>query len=102
MKKIAITLACLVCLIFSAQAQYFTDNDGNRRGGGLFGRGLVSDELYYGAGFGQNSLLIDNGLPGIPGHDMENDQPAPIGSGVVLLIGLGSAYCLVRKRKENQ
>ena len=101
MKKIMMTLSLVVGIALSTQAQYLTSKDG--RGGGLFGRGSVADEVYYGAGFGQNSLLNDNGLPGVPnGHDLEGDQPAPVGSGVALLIGLGSVYCLVRKRKENQ
>lgn len=96
-----ITLSLVMGLAISTQAQYFSNKDG--QGGGLFGRGSVADEVYYGAGFGQNSLLNDNGLPGIPnGHDLEGDQPAPVGSGVALLIGLGSVYCLVRKRKVNQ
>ena len=96
-----ITVSLVMGLAISTQAQYFSNKDG--QGGGLFGRGSVADEVYYGAGFGQNSLLNDNGLPGIPnGHDLEGDQPAPVGSGVALLIGLGTVYCLVRKRKVNQ
>ena len=96
-----ITVSLVMGLAISTQAQHFSNKDG--QGGGLFGRGLVADEMYYGAGYGQNSLLNDNGLPGVPnGHDLEGDQPAPVGSGVALLIGLGTAYCLVRKRKENQ
>ena len=101
MKKIMMTLSLVVGIALSTQAQYFSGK--NAQSGGLFGRGFVADELYYGAGFGQNSLLNDNGLPGVPnGHDLEGDQPAPVGSGVALLIGLGTVYCLVRKRKVNQ
>ena len=98
MKKIMMTLSLVVGIALSTQAQYLTSKDG--RGGGLFGRGLVADELYSGPGYGQNSLLNDNGLPGIPnGHDLEGDQPAPLGSAVVLLSALGVAYLVGKRRK---
>ena len=93
------TLSLVVGIALSTQAQYLTSKDG--RGGGLFGRGLVADEMYYGAGYGQNSLLNDNGLPGSPnGHDLEGDQPAPLGSAVVLLSALGVAYLVGKRRKQ--
>ena len=99
MKKIMMTLSLVVGIALSTQAQYLTSKDG--RGGGLFGRGLVADELYSGPGYGQNSLLNDNGLPGIPnGHDLEGDQPAPLGSAVVLLSALGVAYLVGKRRKQ--
>jgi len=99
MKKIMMTLSLVVGIALSTQAQYLTSKDG--RGGGLFGRGLVADEMYYGAGYGQNSLLNDNGLPGVPnGHDLEGDQPAPLGSAVVLLSALGVAYLVGKRRKQ--
>lgn len=99
MKKIMITLSLVMGLAISTQAQYFSNKDG--QGGGLFGRGLVADELYSGPGYGQNSLLNDNGLPGIPnGHDLEGDQPAPLGSAVVLLSALGVAYLVGKRRKQ--
>lgn len=86
-------------LAISTQAQYFSNKDG--QGGGLFGRGLVADELYSGPGYVQNSLLNDNGLPGVPnGHDLEGDQPAPLGSAVVLLSALGVAYLVGKRRKQ--
>jgi len=99
MKKIMITLSLVVGIAVSTQAQYYSSKDG--RGGGLFGRGLVAHEMYYGLGYGQNSLLNDNGLPGIPnGHDLEGDQPAPLGSAVVLLSALGVAYLVGKRRKQ--
>lgn len=99
MKKIMITVSLVMGLAISTQAQYFSNKDG--QGGGLFGRGSVADEVYYGAGYGQNSLLNDNGLPGIPnGHDLEGDQPAPLGSAVVLLSALGLAYLAGKRSKR--
>lgn len=99
MKKIMITVSLVMGLAISTQAQHFSNKDG--QGGGLFGRGSVADEVYYGAGFGQNSLLNDNGLPGVPnGHDLEGDQPAPLGSAVMLLSALGVAYLAGKRRKQ--
>ena len=99
MKKIMMTLSLVVGIALSTQAQYFSGK--NVQGGGLFGRGLVADEMYYGAGYGQNSLLNDNGLPGVPnGHDLEGDQPAPLGSAVVLLSALGVAYLASKRSKQ--
>lgn len=99
MKKILITLSLVVGIAVSTQAQHFSNTDG--QGGGLFGRGLVADEMYYRPGYGQNSLLNDNGLPGIPnGHDLEGDQTAPLGSAVMLLSALGLAYLAGKRSKR--
>lgn len=45
-------------------------------------------------------------LPSLPGfhgydydHSCEPDQSAPVGSGLLLLAGMGAAYALRRKRK---
>lgn len=101
MKKTFITLMLLMGIVLSAQAQYFTSKDGHYYGGGLFGRGLVYDEE-YGTFTRQQRLLNNNDLPAIPGHDLEDDQPAPIGSGALLLVGFGAAYAFAKSRKENQ
>lgn len=34
-------------------------------------------------------------------HDSENDQQAPIGSGIVILIALGTAYGVVKLKQRN-
>lgn len=90
-------------IALSMQAQYSNKKDSYNSGGGLFSRSLVSDETYYGAYRDYNLLLFNRGLPNIPGgHGDEDDQPAPIGSGAVLLLGFGAAYAMAKKRKENQ
>lgn len=43
--------------------------------------------------------------PGIvfPNHDSGDDfdaDPAPLGSGIAVLVGLGAAYAIAKKRKE--
>lgn len=42
--------------------------------------------------------------PGIvfPGHDWDDDFDAdgPLGSGIAVLVGLGAAYAIAKKRKE--
>lgn len=94
MKKLVLTIAIVLGMTFGASAQYFTKNDQPNQGGGLFGRGMVSDEVYYGAG-GYNG-----GLPLLPFHNQEGDQDAPLGGGALLLIGFGAAYAASKRRKE--
>ena len=37
--------------------------------------------------------------PGVPGFGGDVDKPAPLGSGLLLLAGMGAAYALRRKNK---
>lgn len=95
MKKLAITIAIVLGLSMTSFAQW---------GGGLFQRGAVSDEEYYGAGgyFSYNLWdRTDPLLPGLPDHDYTDNVNAPLGGGALLLIGFGAAYAL-KKRKENK
>ena len=86
MKKLALTIAIIFGLGIGVYAQ-----------GGLFQYGAVSDEEYYGSGYGYNDL-DRNGLPIIlPGHGETDNQAAPLGSGALLLIGFGAAYALKKK-----
>ena len=95
MKKLVLTIAVVLGMTLGASAQYFANNDAQpNQGGGLFGRGMVSDEIYYGAG-GYNG-----GLPLLPFHNQEGDQDAPLGSGALLLIGFGAAYAASKRRKD--
>lgn len=88
MKKLLITIAIVLGMGFGAFAQ-----------GGLFQYGAVSDENYYGAATdGQNR----DGLLSLPGsHNLEDDVTAPLGSGLAVLMGLGAAYLVGKKRKEK-
>lgn len=94
MKKLALTFAIILGITLGAYAQY---------GGGLFQRGAVSDEEYYGAGyFTYNDRISDPNplIPILPFHGETDNQEAPVGSGMLLLIGFGAAYALKKKREE--
>ena len=101
MKKLVLTIAIVLGMAFGASAQYFDygKTSGPRQGGGLFGYGAVSDEYFYGAGgFNENTNPL---LPLLPFHNLDEDQNAsPVGSGALLLIGMGAAYAAAKKKKK--
>ena len=85
MKKLILTIAVILGISLSVNAQYFG-------GGGLFEGGMVSDEEFYGAGG-----LRDGGLPSLPNHGLTENQDAPLTGGLLILAGLGAAYALKKK-----
>ena len=87
MKRLLVIIAIVLGLSFGAFAQ-----------GGLFQYGAVSDEEYYSAGNRNGTEPLLN-LPNT--HGESNDSPAPLGSGIAFLIGLGAAYLVGKKRKEK-
>lgn len=82
MKKVILTLAILLSLSLTS----FAD------GGGLFQRGNDNEES-------TGMMNRDTKFPGLPGHGESTDQPAPLGSGALLLIGFGAAYALKKRQK---
>ena len=82
MKKLVIALALILGLSFGTQSY--------GQNGGLFSKG--SD-----ATLTENN---DNRFPGLPGHGQSGNQPAPVGSGLLLLMGMGAAYAASKRRKE--
>ena len=85
MKKLALTLAIVLGLGVASFAQ-----------GGLFGHGQsVSDDNTT-----TNTIYHRDGTPGLPGHGEGGNQPAPVGSGIAVLIGLGAAYAVAKKRED--
>lgn len=87
MKKKAITLAIVLGMTLSVSAQW---------GGGLFQRGAVSDEEYYGAYYDYQTRT--DGLLNLPSqHGTSNDEQAPLGGGALLLIGFGAAYAVKKQ-----
>ena len=81
MKKVLVTLSLILTLCLGASAQsdaFFTysDVDNQQRTGGV----AIT-------------------TPGLPGQGIGEDQDAPIGSGLLLLAGMGAAYALRRKEK---
>ena len=87
MKKLTITIALVIGLGMSSFA------DGNQ-GGGLFQRGSETEEN---SSYDRGSILT----PGIPGHGGNQNQNAPLGTGIALLTALGAAYLVGKKRKAE-
>ena len=87
MKKTLTTLTILLGMALCATAQ---------NGGGLFQRGSMPDEAYY-----EDYNTRDGGLILPGGHGQNTDADAPLGSGIAVLLGLGAAYALGKRRKEE-
>ena len=65
--------------------------------GGLFGKGPSRGaDNGYSYREGEGSFM---GLPTKHGED--GDQGAPLGSGIVALVGFGAAYMIAKKRREE-
>ena len=65
--------------------------------GGLFQRGATSEDVYFGGN-------RDATTPMLPTHGWETNQDAedtPLGSGIAVLLGLGAAYAVGKKRKQD-
>ena len=87
MKKLAMTLAIVLGLGMASYAN----------GGGLFGQGQAAPEQSNTSVMSGNRL---GGNPALPNHGENTNQPAPLGSGIAVLIGLGAAYAVAKKREE--
>jgi len=87
MKKLTLTIAILLGLGLTA----FADN---YHGGGLFQRGASTEEMDY---------MNRDAMPALPTHGSQNNYDAngPIGSGIAVLLGLGAAYLVGKRRKEE-
>ena len=86
MKKLALTLAIVLTMGLGAMAQ----------DGGLLNRGVSFDKNER-----NNSGLRGDNIS-LPNFGETNDQPAsPLGSGVAVLLGLGAAYLIGKKRNEK-
>ena len=88
MKKLALTIALVLVMGLGAIAQ---------QGGGLLKRGGgVRDD---------NSELTTPVLPKTFNNTGDvsalNGEPAPLGSGIAVLLTLGGAYLVAKKRKED-
>ena len=87
MKKLALTIAIVLGLSMTT----FADPNG-----GLFQRG-ANDDQTSGWRDGNNSV------PMLPNHGLSANQDAngPVGSGIAVLLGLGGAYLVAKKRREE-
>ena len=86
MKKLALTVAIVLSMCLSVMAQ----------DGGLLNRGVSFDKQQRG---GLRDGEITPGVPGEFGSD--DNQNAPLGGGVAVLLGLGAAYLIGKKRNEE-
>ena len=84
MKKLVLTIAILLGLSLTTFA--------NPNGGGVFGRGESTDQ-----GNRESNLFA----PKLPQHGQNGNQPAPLGSGIIVLTALGAAY-LFGKRLDKE
>jgi LPXTG-motif cell wall-anchored protein len=85
MKKLALTIAIVLGLGLTSFAE------GNQ-GGGLFQRGAAKE---------MNTREETPMLPNLPTHNQTGNQDAPLGGGIALLLGLGGAYLVAKKRREE-
>ena len=90
MKKLIMTTAIVLALSFTTFAQdgMFHRSDNAKNGGDGYA-------LYESKGD------LKGGFPGLPDHNETGDGDAPLGSGIVLLAGLGAAYMVAKKRREE-
>lgn len=86
MKKSFLTLALLLGLTAAASAQ-------NR---GLFNRGPETGGMEYSTEYRESGLV----LPGSHGSNTDADS-VPMGTGTALLLGMGAAYLVSKKRREE-
>ena len=87
MKKLALTLA----VVFGLSLTTFANNND----GGLFQRGASEPNSGI---YGTRDGILG---PNLPGHGETGDVDAPLGSGVAVLLGLGAAYMVAKKRREE-
>jgi hypothetical protein len=93
MKKTIITLTLILGITMTSFAE-----------GGLFNRG---NNAKYGQNSGyiyfiaQDPVREDVAMPLLPNHGESGNQPAPLGSGIAVLMGLGAAYLVGKKRREE-
>ena len=94
MKKLTLIIAIVLGLTVGTYAQ-----------GGLFRRGGdAGNSPDAGYSFSNTAKPGESGNPMLPNHNTDSegtDQPAPLGGGVALLVGLGAAYLVGKKRREE-
>ena len=86
MKKLALTIAIVLGLSMTT----FAD------GGGLFQRGANVETTETTTGSREGIFA-----PRLPDHGQNTNQSAPLGSGAAILLGLGAAY-LIGKKRNNE
>ncbi|MBO4574922.1 MAG: hypothetical protein J5708_06335 [Bacteroidales bacterium] len=83
MKKIIIALALVMTMSFAASAQ-----------DGFVADWSMGGDIFRTGGFLMPLLPMDHGLT--------TDEPAPLGSGLLILTAMGAGYAVARKRKSSR
>lgn len=93
MKKLVLTIAIVLGLCLSSFAEY-------NQGGGIFHRGAQPRQkgFLYGTS-GDYEPLLPQYHGNVYDADAQDGDPAPVGSGIAVLVGLGTAYLVGKKRK---
>ena len=94
MKKLTLTIAIILGMTMTTFAE----------GGGLFNRGNnarngASGYSYFSTDGLSDIRTEDPFNPLLPAHGLEDNQDAPLGSGIVALLSLGAAYMVAKKRR---
>ena len=80
-------------LVFSiglAALMLSANNLNAQNGGGLFGRGMTSDNAEY------------SNRDGVGLGSAENENPTPVGSGIAILTAIGAGYALLKRKEDKQ
>jgi len=94
MKKTIITLSIILGMTMTSFAE-----------GGLFNRanntknGSSGYSLYFASKDNTGSEEVITPL--LPNHGADENGAAPLGSGIAVLMGLGAAYVVAKKRREE-
>lgn len=99
MKKLVLTFALVLVMGIGTFAQ--VDGGGALRRSKEYRESMNSGKMNYNGG----NLRTTTGTPMLPdgfGNSGDSDgSDAPLGSGIVVLLGLGAAYVMGKKRKEK-
>jgi hypothetical protein len=83
MKKLALTIAIVLTMGLGAYAQSLLGKSNAERAGGQdLTTPMIVDDYNY-------------------GNDVNGTGETPLGSGIAVLVGLGAAYVVAKKRKEE-
>ena len=70
----------------------------------MMGLGVYAQDgglLNRGVSFEKQEKGNRDGMMNLPNHGETTDQDSPLGSGVAVLLGLGAAYLVGKKRNEE-
>ena len=87
MKKLIMTIAIVLGMTMGTFAQ-----EAEIEERGLFGKGGMTKSNLFGLVAPEDPYGEDN---------QEAEDPAPLGSGIAVLMGLGAAYLVGKRRKED-